>query len=64
MIMAFFDVIDTANVEFLLHCQTINQHVYKEIPQRLLHLVKDKDQICTQLIVLDISGASGNRDKE
>ena len=42
MLIAFFDVRGIVHCEFLLQGQTINQHVYKEILQRLLRSVREK----------------------
>ena len=38
----FFDVHGIVNAEFLPQGQTINQHVYKNILQRLMGSVKEK----------------------
>ena len=40
----FFDVRGMIHYEFLPQGQTVNQHVYKEILQRLLRSVKEKRQ--------------------
>ena len=40
----FFDVRGMAHYEFLPQGQTVNQHVYKEILQRLLRSVREKRQ--------------------
>ena len=38
----FFDIRGKVHYEFLTECQTFNQHVYKEILQRLLCSVREK----------------------
>ena len=42
MLIAFFNVRGIVHMEFLPQGQTINQHVYKEILQRLLRSVREK----------------------
>ena len=42
MLIALFDVRCMAHYEFLLQDQTVNQHVYQEILQPLLPLVREK----------------------
>ena len=42
ILIAFFDVRGMVHYEFLLQGQNVNQHVYKEILQHLLCLVREK----------------------
>ena len=42
MLIAFFDARGIVHMEFLPQGHTVNQHVYKEILQRLLHSVREK----------------------
>ena len=42
MLVAFFDIQVIVHFEFFPQGQTVNQHVYKEILQRLMRSVRDK----------------------
>ena len=42
MLIAFFDVHEIIHAEFLPQSQTINQHIYKNILQRLMRSVREK----------------------
>ena len=42
----FFDIRGMVHYEFLPQGQTVNQHGYKEILQRLLRSVRKKGEIC------------------
>ena len=46
MLIAFFDVHGIVHAEFLPLGQTINQHVYKNVLQRLMRSVREKEENC------------------